>query len=182
MLGPGEVVALEEAGGGRNSRVYRLTLESQACYALKVYFRHASDDRARMDTEFASLAFLWENGVRNVPRPVAASQEDGLAIYAWIEGRKIGPQEVTAEAIEAAICAAGRGAVRWGRLRKPAFRAARCWRIFGGGWLLCGGGRTVTWALFWKASSFPRSSGYRIGAVSEPARCLSRSWMGRQGR
>jgi hypothetical protein len=115
MLGPGEVVALEEAGGGRNSRVFRLTLESQACYALKVYFRHASDDRARMDTEFASLAFLWENGVRNVPRPVAASQEDGLAIYAWIEGRKIGPQEVTAEAIEAAIGFVGRLADLRGR-------------------------------------------------------------------
>ena len=92
-----------EAGGGRNSRVYRLTLESQACYALKVYFRHASDGRARMETEFASLAFLWENGVRNIPRPVAASQKDGSAVYDWIEGRAIGPQEVTPEAIDAAV-------------------------------------------------------------------------------
>jgi hypothetical protein len=134
-LVPGKVGALEEVGGGRNSRVYRLTMEPQASYALKAYFRHASDGRARMDTEFASLAFLWENGVRDVPRPVAASEEDGLAIYAWIEGRKLAPQEVTAPAIDAAIGFLARLADLRGRpgsrLLRPASEAC-----FSGGALL----------------------------------------------
>ena len=101
-LVPGRIDAWEEVGGGRNSRVYRVTVESQGSYAIKAYFRHASDGRARMNTEFASLVFLWENGVRNVPRPIAASEEEGLAVYQWIEGRKLSPNEVKAHDIDAA--------------------------------------------------------------------------------
>ncbi len=97
-----EVTALEEIGGGGNSRVYRLTVEPSHSYALKAYFRHASDKRARMRTEFDSLGFLWENGVRNIPRPVIASPEYDLAIYEWIEGRRIGPQDITDVMISAA--------------------------------------------------------------------------------
>jgi hypothetical protein len=107
-LAPGRIATLEEAGGGRNSRVYRMTVEPRGCYALKAYFRHASDGRARMETEFASLVFLWENAVRNIPRPVAASEEEGLAVYQWIEGRKMAPHEVTAAAIDAATDFLGR--------------------------------------------------------------------------
>lgn len=150
-LTPGQIVTIEDAGGGRNSRVYRLTVEPQASYALKAYFRHASDGRARMDTEFASLVFLWENGVRNIPRPVAASEEDGLAVYHWIEGRKLAPHEVTATAIDAAIGflaqladlpkRSGSSSLR--PASEACFRVTRYWRICGGGWLPCGRDRTA---------------------------------------
>jgi Phosphotransferase enzyme family len=96
------VEAIEEVGGGGNSRVYRLRVVPQATYALKAYFRHASENRARMETEFASLEFLWKGGVRNIPRPVAASPEYGFAIYSWIDGRRIAAADVTAASIEAA--------------------------------------------------------------------------------
>jgi len=96
------VAALEAVGGGRNSRVYRLRVGSSESYALKAYFRHASEHRARMETEFGSLEFLWKNGVRNIPRPLAANQEQGFAVYSWIDGRKIGTQGVTAGSIHAA--------------------------------------------------------------------------------
>ena len=91
--------ALEVVAGGRNSRVYRLCAEPSEAYALKVYFRHATESRSRMETEFESLAFLWEGGVRNVPQPVAASREHGFAIYRWIEGRKIAASDLTSDAI-----------------------------------------------------------------------------------
>jgi len=97
------VTALEEVGGGRNSRVYRLRVDSQTSYALKAYFRHAVENRARMETEISSLEFLWNQGVRNIPRPVASSAEHGFAIYGWIEGRKIAAAEVSARSIEAAV-------------------------------------------------------------------------------
>jgi Phosphotransferase enzyme family len=104
------VSAVEEVGGGRNSRVYRLQVEPSKSYALKVYFRHASEHRARMETEFTALRFLWEGGVRNIPRPVASSQEHGLAIYDWIEGRRIAAGDVTASSIQIAadfLCGVG---------------------------------------------------------------------------
>jgi hypothetical protein len=96
------VWSLQEVAGGRNSRVYRLRLESSESYALKVYFRHASESRTRMETEFESLAFLWNGGVRNVPKPVALCREHGFAIYRWIEGRKIAASDLTSEGIREA--------------------------------------------------------------------------------
>jgi hypothetical protein len=100
LLGTGEI-ALEAIEGGRNSRVYRLVAPS-GCYAFKTYFRHASDSRARMETEFESLGFLWENGERLAPRPLAAAAGKDCAVYEWIEGARIAPGEVNADDIQTA--------------------------------------------------------------------------------
>ena len=70
-----KVQALEAVGGGRNSRVYRLSVEPAHSYALKAYFQDPSDNRSRMSTEFASLSFLWQNGLRNIPKPLFDSEE-----------------------------------------------------------------------------------------------------------
>jgi len=98
LLGATEAT-LESIDGGRNSRVYRL-VTPRGAFALKTYFRHASDSRARMDTEFGALRFLWDQGERCVPRPIAAAADDDCAIYEWIDGDKI------AEPAEAHIGAA----------------------------------------------------------------------------
>jgi hypothetical protein len=87
LLGVSEV-ALEGIDGGRNSRVYRL-IAPGAVYAFKTYFRHASDSRSRMETEFQALRFLWDNGESAVPEPIAASAENDCAIYEWIDGEKV---------------------------------------------------------------------------------------------
>jgi hypothetical protein len=87
LLGVSDVM-LETIDGGRNSRVYRLTAPS-GVYAFKTYFRHAADSRARMDTEFQALRFLWDNGESTVPEPIAASEQGDCAIYEWIEGERI---------------------------------------------------------------------------------------------
>ncbi|HTP31259.1 MAG TPA: aminoglycoside phosphotransferase family protein [Candidatus Acidoferrales bacterium] len=100
LLGTGGLV-LESIEGGRNSRVYRLVAPN-GCYAFKTYFRHASDSRARMETEFESLEFLWENGERMTPRPMAAASGQDCAIYEWIDGEKIAPGQVTGDDIRTA--------------------------------------------------------------------------------
>ncbi|HJZ98513.1 MAG TPA: aminoglycoside phosphotransferase family protein [Candidatus Solibacter sp.] len=94
-----EGVTLENIDGGRNSRVYHLTGPSGE-YCFKTYFRHASDARDRMDTEYSALRFLWDNGESCVPEPVAASAADDCAIYEWIDGERI--EEPTAAEITAA--------------------------------------------------------------------------------
>jgi hypothetical protein len=94
-------VSIDSIDGGRNSRVYHLATR-EGSYAFKTYFRHASDSRARMDTEFESLRFLWDSGERSIPRPVAASAEQDCAVYEWIEGGRIMPGEITAADIEVA--------------------------------------------------------------------------------
>ena len=106
-----KVQAFEAVGGGRNSRVYRLSVDPSHSYALKAYFRDPSDSRSRMRTEFASLSFLWQNGVRNVPKPLFSSQEHSCAIFEWIEGHRIGPDDVTEKELYSATrflsCLAG---------------------------------------------------------------------------
>ncbi len=96
------VEAVEEIGGGGNSRVYRVIVSPSRSFALKAYFQHASDKRDRMRTEFDSLCFLWENGVRNIPTPVLANSEHNFAIYEWIDGSRISSEDVSARDIRAA--------------------------------------------------------------------------------
>jgi hypothetical protein len=112
---------LEHVDGGRNSRVYRLVAPS-GIYAFKTYFRHASDSRARMETEFEALTFLWDNGERAIPRPVDSAAEHGCAIYEWIEGAPIPSSKVT----EADIRSAADFLIRLAALKSlPAAEALR---------------------------------------------------------
>ncbi|MEG3969494.1 phosphotransferase [Microcoleus sp. T2B6] len=97
-----EITDIEKIGGGRNSRVYKLSCENDSYYAAKVYFRHYSDQRNRLQTEFSSLQFLWENGVKSIPQPIAADRNLGCAVYEYIAGEKIIPQEVTNNEIDVA--------------------------------------------------------------------------------
>jgi hypothetical protein len=101
LLGAGPVT-IESLDGGRNSRVYRLIVPD-GVYAFKTYFRHASDSRARMEAEFEGLSFLWENGERAIPHPIAAGAEQACAVYEWIDGSRISSTEVTAADVRAAI-------------------------------------------------------------------------------
>lgn len=89
------VTSLDDIGGGRNSKVYKLTCERSEQYAAKLYFRHSLDPRDRLETEFSSLKFLWENAVRCIPRPIAVDRDRGWAIYEYIDGKKISSEEVT---------------------------------------------------------------------------------------
>lgn len=80
------VTSIENIGQGRNSRVYKVVCDDSTNYALKVYFRDESGSRNRLDVEFSSLRFLWDNGVRCIPRPVSANREHLYGIYEYIDG------------------------------------------------------------------------------------------------
>jgi hypothetical protein len=98
-----QVLSIESLGGGRNSQVYRVVDATRRAYALKLYFRHPTDDRDRLGTEFNGLRFLWRHGVRGIPEPLAADPAQGCALYEYVEGRTIPPAEVSAVDIEAAL-------------------------------------------------------------------------------
>lgn len=98
-----DAIGLERIGGGRNSQVYKLSCKDSLQYAVKLYFRHSSDRRDRLETEFSSFKFLWENGVRNIPQPLFADREMGCAIYEYISGQKLPSQSITSADIESAV-------------------------------------------------------------------------------
>jgi len=97
-----EPTGLAPLGGGRNSRVYRATGAAGEAAALKIYFRHPGDSRDRLGTEYAALAFCWEQGLRAVPCPLAVDPDLGFALYEFIHGDKVtdpGAEDV-AEAVD----------------------------------------------------------------------------------
>ena len=93
---------LEALPGGRNNRVFRLRMGDKELL-LKVYFCHRDDRRDRLRQEFEFLQYLWSNGVRAVPEPIAADYRESLGLYEFVRGRKIVLQEIQARHIDQAI-------------------------------------------------------------------------------
>ncbi len=102
-LATNPILSIESIGGGRNSQVYRVVDSNSRSYALKVYFQHTADHRDRLWTEFSGLRFLWQNGVRDIPAPLAADRDQGVALYEYVDGEKLAPDDITATEIRAAV-------------------------------------------------------------------------------
>jgi len=83
------VTSLEVLRGGRNSRVYKLWGPGIGPYVGKWYVTQAFDGRDRLSAEFSSLTFLWEQGVRNIPKPICADDTLRCAIYEYVEGQPV---------------------------------------------------------------------------------------------
>jgi len=98
-----KITSIQRIGNGRNSKVYKLLCENSLPYAAKVYFRHGSDERNRLQVEFASLQFLWKHEVRCIPQPIVMDTDQGYAIYEYIDGTQIAPKEVSENDIDYAV-------------------------------------------------------------------------------
>jgi thiamine kinase-like enzyme len=85
--------AITRLSGGGNNGVFRVDLPERA-FILKQYFSHPEDPRDRFGTETAFVDYLWRNGIRVIPELLASSAEDKLALYRFIEGRRLTPSEV----------------------------------------------------------------------------------------
>jgi hypothetical protein len=78
------------AAGG-NNRVYRVDVGGRALVA-KRYFRQPSDTRDRLNAEYAFLTYAREAQIGSVPRPLAKDDRAGIALYEFIDGRRLSPQ------------------------------------------------------------------------------------------
>jgi hypothetical protein len=101
-------VLSEPIGAGRNSRVFRVDLDgaetsSPSSVVVKFYRRDRGDERDRLGTEFGSLQFLWQNGVRTIPCPIAIDRDRHCAIYEYIAGEVPTSLALTPEDIDASV-------------------------------------------------------------------------------
>jgi len=87
---------LHPVSGGANNRVFRVDLGDGRRVLLKRYFHHPGDQRDRLSAEFAFTRFAWAGGIRTVPEPLACDAANRLGLYAFIEGRRLRPGEITA--------------------------------------------------------------------------------------
>ncbi len=76
-------------GHGGNSRVFRVECSDGNEYAAKFYFRRADIGRSRLEVEFAAVSFMWEHGIRCIPRPICANTEHDFAVFEFVAGTEI---------------------------------------------------------------------------------------------
>ena len=94
--------SLTPLAGGANNQVFRADVGGKSL-VLKAYFQHPDDPRDRLGAEYAFSTFAWQNGVCALPRPLACDRQSGFALYEYIPGRKLTPEEVTADAVRQAL-------------------------------------------------------------------------------
>jgi hypothetical protein len=93
--------ALDLVPGGRNNRTFVLHTADGRAF-LKAYFKHPGDPRDRLGAETALLAHASALGVTNVPKLLAMDVRAGLALFCFVEGRRLGPGEIAWPQVEAA--------------------------------------------------------------------------------
>jgi hypothetical protein len=87
---------------GGNNRVFRVTAGSER-FVAKWYYHDARDPRDRLHAEFSFLEHVWGLGLRCVARPLACDRDAHVAIYEYIEGRRVTPEDLDeARVVEAA--------------------------------------------------------------------------------
>lgn len=95
-----EIESVQPLEGGRNSRVYVARCTNGERFAVKWFSRRSSGGRDPMAAEFASLSFLWSQGMRYIPRPVAMDDESDCSVYAFIDGEPAASTKIVAEDID----------------------------------------------------------------------------------
>lgn len=93
-------VDLQLVRSGGNNRLFRAELPG-ARWALKQYFRDASDPRDRLAVEFAFATHAWRHGVRDIPDPLAKDDTAGLGLYEWVDGVALKPASVSQSDVQA---------------------------------------------------------------------------------
>jgi hypothetical protein len=95
------VTDFEPLPAGGNNRVYRVRT-TDIDLAAKHYFHRRDEQRDRLGAEYAFLEHAWRCGIRSVPRPVAANPRAHLALYEFVHGRRLEPQDIDLSRVSAA--------------------------------------------------------------------------------
>jgi hypothetical protein len=93
---------LVQLKGGRNNRVFRMEMEAGEPLALKVYFANPGDTRDRLAAEWAFLKYAWSHQVRTIPEPLAIDRMAHAALYSFVPGEKLTPDQIGENEVDAA--------------------------------------------------------------------------------
>ncbi|KQZ01893.1 hypothetical protein ASD45_14310 [Pseudolabrys sp. Root1462] len=123
QAGLGAPKQIEVLAGGRNNRVFRVTLGDGTAVVLKCYHHDPRDPRDRLQAEWRFLGYIGARGVRNVPQPLASDPAQHTALYSFVQGRRApsADADLTGQAADFAI--AINGAPRQPRDLAPASEA-----------------------------------------------------------
>jgi hypothetical protein len=87
-------ISLEPLPGGANNRVYRVQdAHGGNAYVLKRYFHSPDDPRDRFGAELSLYRWAEAQGIRRTPTTAGWDVEHRLALFRFVEGRKLRPGE-----------------------------------------------------------------------------------------
>jgi hypothetical protein len=97
QAGLGAPHAVTPLAGGRNNRVFRVSLEGGSDTVLKIYHHDANDLRDRLRAEWEFLNYAAARAVANVPRPLASDPARHCALYSFASGAR--PAAITSDLV-----------------------------------------------------------------------------------
>lgn len=80
--------------GGANNRVFKIS-DQKKSYLLKQYYSSQEAHWNRATTDFTFCRFAWSSGISVVPEPIGICDKDHIALYEFIEGRRLSVSEIT---------------------------------------------------------------------------------------
>ena len=98
-----DVSDIEPINRGRNSQVFKIKSGLSGEYVLKLYSHDSSDTRDRVGVEYKGLTFLWNQGIKCIPKPIAVNYDLKVAIYEFINGYYFEPSSICAGDIDEAL-------------------------------------------------------------------------------
>jgi hypothetical protein len=95
-------ITLERCATGGNNRVFLVVTRDRRLIA-KWYFTHQADNRDRLRAEYAFLSYAQALGLSCIPHPICSDPEARLALFEFVDGRKLAAAEVGEEEVNAAL-------------------------------------------------------------------------------
>ena len=96
-----QTVELKPLSASGNNRVFSLQTHNQN-FVLKWYFHDEEDTRDRLGVEYSFLEHAWKIGLRSIPQPFAKDSINHIALYEFVDGVKLSPQDISLNHIEQA--------------------------------------------------------------------------------
>lgn len=97
------IKSVELLKGGRNSRVYLTQCTDGDDLVIKMYSPRIHNQRNLLVIEYAALNFLWQNGVRCTPKPIAIYEDAQCSVFSFVGGKPATSIEITSDDISEAI-------------------------------------------------------------------------------
>lgn len=96
------IQAITPCAQGGNNRIYRVDTTA-AVFAAKQYFRHDGDTRDRLAADYAFHTYASNAAPGATARPYSCNPASGMALYEFVQGRPLRPEEVGMPQVGAAI-------------------------------------------------------------------------------
>ena len=95
-----ESFELSPLTGGVNNRIFLIRSDNRIIAVLKQYYHRKDNLRNRLSSDYGFSQFLWNHGVHQIPMPLAADPNHHLALFSYIDGKKMIPSEITKQHID----------------------------------------------------------------------------------